>query len=289
MRGFLMFAYNNDTLDYLSLAAANALLIKKTMPGSKVAVVTEEGTYNWFQDFRDNIGDRAFDHVIFQNPGETKQTRRHQDTQYWSKELLWINENRASAYDLTPFEETILLDADYLIQDKSLSLAWGSEESFMINHKAVRLDGSPMHSDEVRLSDTSILMYWATCVYFKKDQTSKILFDLVEHVKDNFHEYQALYGFPGNIFRNDYAFSIALHIMHDWKEGTVPSLPSPYILSSFDCDELIDFGDGLRVLVNDQKERHKFELRSVKGVNLHVMNKFSLGRNIDKIISVCDA
>jgi hypothetical protein len=82
-------------------------------------------------------------------------------------------------------------------------------------------------------------------------------------------------------FRNDFAYSIAIHMINGFQKGVWPySLP----------DKLYHITD--RDLVNSfNKEVWNFSLAmnnnqympmSVKGINIHIMNKFALDKIIDK-------
>lgn len=293
-RGFLIFANNNPQVDYGLVAICNALMIKSNLKENHVTFVTDEYTLGWLKESRgEEILNRAFDNIIVQTWDEVhgqKATteRRFHDTLSTTHTLPWYNHSRPDAYALSPYEETILIDCDYLVADKTLDLAWGSHEDIMINRDALTL-GHELPADQERMLDPfTIKMYWATCVYFRKSPTAKLLFDLVAHVRENYEFYQIVYGFKGTLYRNDFAFSIALHMLNGFGLDSVASLPSPVLLTSFDCDELYDVPAKNEFIfyVNDSKDRWKFTLSRVKGVNVHVMNKFSIIRHASKFLEI---
>lgn len=288
-RGFLMYAHNNEEVDYGLIALCNALMIKTNMRENAVALVTDNGTKSWLiEQFGEEFISRAFDHIIMAGKSAGKEKRAYQDTASTSKKLSWYNGSRSSAYDVSPFDETILIDADYLICDNTLDHVWGTDTDLMMNRTATSLNFAPLDERETHLNSFGIPMYWATCVYFRKSEFAKMFFDVVAHVKTNIQYYQFLYRFPGRLFRNDYVFSIAAHTLGGWTHGGVENLPVPYLLTSFDRDELHDVvGKNKFVfLVNDAEQSWKFNLARVDNLNVHIMNKFSIVRNAKKIISL---
>ena len=46
-KGFLMFAHNNDEIDYLKLAVVNAYLIKDNCDVHDITVVTNQASYDY--------------------------------------------------------------------------------------------------------------------------------------------------------------------------------------------------------------------------------------------------
>jgi hypothetical protein len=140
----------------------------------------------------------------------------------------------------------------------------------------------------VRLDSMGIPMYWATMVYFQKTPRAKMLFDLVSHVKAQYAYYQYVYEFPGKLYRNDYAFSIAIHMMNGFlTNNEVKSFPCGKILSSFDTDELIAVKENeLTFLVQDSAQDWRFFANNVKGITVHAMNKYALLRHAQTIIDI---
>lgn len=271
-KGVLIFANNNGAINYFEIAMLNASLISKHMK-VPVSVVTDTGTDDYHRTIYGDLVDKLFDKIIHCD-AEENQSRTFRNTQYWSVEAPWKNTTRPRAYDLSPYDETIMIDADYLIGSDELNLLWGGEEDYIISKNAKLLNGDDLNLSDKRLSPTGIDMYWATMVYWKKGKGAKILFDLVDHVREHYVEYQGIYNFPGKIYRNDYAFSIAIHILNGWTSHD--NSIAPTILSSFDGDECIEIGDGFRMLVNDTEATYLYYPVGVRGINLHIMNKLSL-------------
>jgi hypothetical protein len=294
-RGIVLFGINTERVDYIQLAVMCAGFIKKNMPGTQICLLTDQNSIDYHNG--KNMWQLCdyFAHVklVPQEKEKFENLRAYRDTQYYSFTTKFKNENRASVYDLSPFDETLLIDSDYLICNDVLSSVWGSAEQVMINNQAVGLMHNQMHDNEIWLNAYGIRMYWATAVYFKKSDKAKLLFDLVEHIKDNWVYYKLTYDFPGNLFRNDFAFSIAIHILSGFIDqgNFVAPLPDDTILTATDRDQFykIKSAKELVFFANDAKETWKFYASKTKALNVHCMNKLSLLNNTDKIMEALNA
>lgn len=290
-RGFLIYAHNNEEIDYGKLAVCCALMIKANLKENNTCLVTDQGTLGWLrQNLGEELVNQAFNHIkvtdwSFQNSATQ---RKFYDTLSTGRQLTWYNGSRSSAYEMSPYDETIVLDSDVLVQDQMFDQVWGNAEEVLINRDALTLMHQPPKPNERRLESSSLIMYWATMIYFKKSEKAKILFDLVDQIKEKYSYYQHIYEFPGALYRNDYAFSIAIHMMSGFMESDeFPPFPNPKILSSFDVDELLDVSKNeLKFLVSSDDNDWSFEATTVRGITTHVMNKYSIIRNSDKIIEI---
>jgi hypothetical protein len=289
-RGFLIFAHNNEQLDYGLIALINALMIKRNLVENAVALVSDRGTVDWLRRNHPDLFDRAFDHVIMLDYDRVHTTnkRRFNDTPHANHQLSWRNGTRSDAYSLTPFEETILIDADCLVQDRSLDLVWDLGVDIAMNHKAKSLEHKLPHVAEQFLSPFSIPLYWATCMYFRKSETAADFFTLVENVKTNYTFNRLVFGFPGALYRNDYAFSIAAHLMSGQVgQNIIDALPCETLLTSFDRDDIHEVSHNEIVfLVNDPEQDWRFRLSRVSGLNVHIMNKFAIVRHAETFLSL---
>ena len=84
-----------------------------------------------------------------------------------------------------------------------------------------------------------------------------------------------------SVFRNDFAFSIAIHIMNGSTSGNfVKEFPGK-LLYSTDRDELVTiYDDGVLVLVEKTNNVGTQTPLRIVNTNIHLMNKFSLDRAI---------
>jgi len=101
----------------------------------------------------------------------------------------------------------------------------------------------------------------------------------VDHVRDNWDYYKLVYQFASHMYRNDHAFSIALHIMNGYTgehwQGRMPGR----MVFALDKDVLVGMDDsGFRILLEKQNRQGEYTLMKTKDVSVHLMNKFSLHR-----------
>ena len=261
--GVLLFAHNSPHIDYVKQAVFCAKKIKEHLK-LQVALVTDSQKYlERAFPFHNNY----IDHVI-SNHHKTDQHRK-----FWNgstyKTLPWNNFTRCNSYDLTPFQKTLVLDTDFLVGN-NLLLKCFEDNHFKINKKFIDLN--PHRNDDTldRVSETTIDMSWATVFYFCKNKFGSTFFELVKHIQDNWNYYRLCYSIQENNFRNDFAFSIALHIMGNPQK----ELPCNLYLTT-DKD----------LLLSIEKDRYKMLLEndtmcSVNNTNLHIMNKFTLNDKI---------
>lgn len=286
-KGFLIHAYNNMEIDYGSMALCAASLIKKNLKENHVTVVTSRDTLRWIEkNHTSEAINFAFDNIIVISKDEDVFNRKFYDTRYASKIQPYYNTARVSSYDLSPYEETILLDADYLVLDNSLDSVWGSVEELLMN-KSVRdlTHKTDLRGFDSRFNSMSIPLYWATLLYFKKTNKAKTFFELTKFIKDNYDYYKHLYQFASSgYYRNDYAMSIAVHMINgQFENDSVKSFPCPTITIATEYDDMIDFKNGIAYFISEQ-EQGKFLLHKVMS-NIHVMNKWSITRTSDRILT----
>ncbi len=278
-KGILIFAHNNEGIDYVKLACATALMIRKNMDVDGITLVTDDTSLNYSLTDHESVAKYFFDEiVVYENKKFTK--RNYRDHIKSDKILTFYNGDRCQAWDITKYDETIIIDADYLIQDNILNNCWGSENSFMVN-KNITTVNTLFPMQQPRINFQGIEQYWATVVYFKKDQEAKLIFDAWKLVKENHPYYKSLYDIPGKIFRNDFALSVALHITEN---SNIPSLPESSLLSSYDEDDIIEVGLNKIILATRDNDRADFMPVKIQDRNVHVMNKFALTNHVEKIM-----
>jgi len=217
-----------------------------------------------------------------------KNSRNFFDTSYNSKSLLFYNCNHWAAYELSPYDETLFIDVDYLIMSKSLSNCWGSNNEVMINHSILSpLDIRAPYSKAI--DDMGIRLYWATVIYFRKSPLAEHLFTLVKHVQENYSYYRDLFYFANGMFRNDNAFSIAVHMLNGFseEEPAIHELPINGLMMSWDTDDIYDI-NGINdiTLYAEKTEKGNYILVRIKDMDVHIMNKWAINRVSDKLISL---
>ena len=137
-----------------------------------------------------------------------------------------------------------------------------------------------------RLYDMGITMYWATVVYFRKTEYVESFFNCVKHVRNNPQYYKDLYRWQGTLYRNDYSFSIAAHMMSGFADKGISQLPTT-LYKSFDTDDIHKVIDNQTIIMYLEKPRAPgdFILTKWQGLDLHVMNKWAINRFTEEFLN----
>lgn len=284
--GYLIHAYNNEEIDYGTMSVCAALLIKKTLKINNVCLITSEDTLSWItKQHGESLIDSAFDTIKIIDINREVENRTYFDTKYHSKIQPYYNTNRSDTYELSPYDETILLDADYLVLDNSLDLVWGNNEEILVNRTVRDLKHNiSIGGFDERFNELSIPLYWATVMYFKKTPIIESIFHLMQFIKENYYYYQQLYRFSSSgYFRNDYALSIALHMISGQLETeVVKNFPISQLVVATEYDDMVNFNNGSAFFIHESLDG-SFSLHKVL-TNIHVMNKWSIRRQAERII-----
>ena len=138
-KGFLMFAHNNDEIDYLKLATVNAYLIKENCNIHDITVVTNQASYDYTtSQIGEEFVNNAISNIVFVEKDKHfkyANQRLFKDTSHTLKPLPFYNLDRCNAYDISPYDETIMIDADYLILSNALNSCWEHNNELMMNWK----------------------------------------------------------------------------------------------------------------------------------------------------------
>ena len=288
-RGVIMFAHNNTEIDYFRLAVVNALLVQKNLGIKNVTVVTDPHS---LKQGEKTLGKRlikkAINNIIViekDKKFKALNQRLYKDTSHTTKYLPFYNVNRCDAYHLSPYDETLLIDVDYLILSDTLNHCWGHNNELMMNWKYQDIMYERKDPSLARLNDMGITMYWATVVYFRKTEYVESFFNIVSHVKNNPQFYKDLYQWQGTLYRNDYSFSIAAHMMSGFVDKGIPQLPTT-LYKSFDTDDIHSAIDENTIVMYLEKPRSPgdFMLTKWQGIDLHIMNKWAINRVSDNLL-----
>ena len=278
-KGVLVYARNNSQVDYIKQAYYLALQIKKYM-NLPTSVATDSVDYlkTAFPDY-----ETVFDNIIELEWTTNYTHKRYQDGTLSGRQLEFKNDSRTLSYDITPYEETLLLDTDYIVVNDVLLKAFEQNQDFLIYKTGYDLANFRDYSEFDYISDTSVDFYWATCVFFRKTETNKIFFDLLQHIQENWPHYNSIFQINSSVYRNDHAFSIAIHIMNGYQQGDFAGKMPGKLFYTTDRDIVVDV-DNKSFLILVEKEKYLGEYTPIrfKDHNLHIMNKFSLNRMIDK-------
>ena len=275
-KGVLIFAQNNSEIDYAKISLYTAMRVKEFL---QVPVTLVTDSKDWLLDSQPTAAD-VFDRIISID-SDTTQTKKFYDGTLASKTLTWKNLNRADCYDLSPYNETLVIDSDYIISSNNLSAVWSSPKNFLIYRDSFDLAQWRDDSSFRYLNQLSIPFYWATAFYFKKTQDTESFFNLVKYIKQNWSYYRALYNIDSTVFRNDFAFSIALNMMGEEFFGKLPGKMN-YIL---DRDVLVKIKENsFQFLVEKKNYSGEYVATKTTGLDMHIMNKYSLVRCINEVL-----
>jgi hypothetical protein len=280
-KGVLVFARNNVKVDYIKQAYFLAKRVRKYLD-IPTSIVTDSVQYllSEYSDAR-----KVFDKII---PVDTSINENHGTRKYWDGSLVnnrleFKNNSRPYAYDLSPYEETLLLDTDIIICNNIYKQCFSQAQNFLIYKRAVDLSGIDRGQEFERISDSSADFYWATAVFFRKTPENKIFFDLTKHVMENWQHYKNVFQMDLPYYRNDHCFSVAIHIMNGYQQADFANPMPGTLYYTTDKSLLWDIdNDNLFFLLEKHKYAGEYVPLKIKNANVHVMNKFSLNRCIDE-------
>jgi|TARA_B110000858_G_scaffold198434_1_gene264940 hypothetical protein len=276
-KGAFLIARNNAHVDYVKQAVFLAKRIKKYL-GLPTTILTDSVDY-----LKSTYDETVFDNIIPLSYNQTQNERVYFDGALHQRQTTFNNRSRCQVYDLTPYDETLLLDTDYIISNSLLTSCFDSQDDFLIYKESTDIAQVRNEQEFMYISDTSVPFYWATCVFFRKTPVNNIYFDLLQHVEEEWDHYRRVYQITSSLFRNDFAFSIAIHIMNGFNAGTfAKSMPGKmmYITDRDILENLKD--DHMTFLVEKKDYLGEYTALKTKGQTIHVMNKFSLNRMIDR-------
>lgn len=198
-QGFLTIAQNGSA-DYLSMAYVQAMSIKLTMPGSKYAVVVDNATDALLTEEHRQV----FDYVI----------KLDED---YAKDQRWKLGNEWQVFWLTPFKETIKLEADILIP-RSISHWWNT---FRLRDVVLSL-GCRNYKDELSNSkkyrelfvDNYLPDVYNGLMYFRYSQTAANYFSVAREIFLNWGEVaKELTKVSDEMATTDVAYALACKII----------------------------------------------------------------------------
>ena len=193
-RGAILFAFNTEKFNYYEMAEYAAKRINHFL-NLPVTIVTDEDSYPKDTDY-------VWDNVIKIVPDKN-------NTRVWG---TWINKGRWQAYEFTPYDETLLLDVDYVVNSSTLLKIFDFYDDFSC-HNTIDFLMQP-NSDQEKISHYGYDSLWATVVAFKKTNKVSQIFECMKMVQNNYEFYMNLHSFNTGIYRNDYALTIALKIVN---------------------------------------------------------------------------
>jgi hypothetical protein len=240
--GAVIFARNNEHIDYVAMARWSAKNIERHL-GIPTHIITDSAQSDNTRHFTD-VGT-----------------------------VTWHNLNRTDAYYLSPWDRTLVLDADYVVATDQLRSVLDCNEDFLAHRWAYDVTGCNTFEGLNWFGDVRMPMWWATVMVFNKSKSAQLIFEAMAMIRDHWTHYRNIYKNSVATYRNDHALSIALGVVngHTLNHASIPwqlaSLTPDRALTQLDQDRYrVDF-------VNTEGQSRWIELRQ----DFHAMGKRQLG------------
>lgn len=259
-KGILVHAFNNEQVDYVKQAIFLAKRARKHL-NLPVSIVTD-------CDVPD-----VFDKVI--KITKDGYTQKVYNNGHQAQQLTFKNNSRVISYDVTPYDQTLMLDTDIIICDDTFKQCFAQQKDLLLYKDAYDLAQTRDYREFSKISETSVDFYWATCVYFTKCKSNSIFFELLKHIEENWQHYRMAYQILSQTYRNDFAFSIAIHIMNNHSTGYFANPMPGKLFYTTDKDILLNINENELTFLLESKNNKYFPMKT-KDITVHSMNKFSL-------------
>jgi hypothetical protein len=230
-RGVLLFAFNTEQTNYVEIAKRSSRLIAHSL-GLPVTIISDDDITNTLTNTK---------------PG---------------KGISWRNGDRYRAYELSPYDETLLIDSDYLMLDQNLLKLFKQDFDYRIMTHNYSQSGSWPD----RMGPYGLPYQWATAILFRKTNKTKMLFELVGRIQRNYNYYCNLYQINYSSFRNDYAFTIADNILNGYDQTLDQGIPWPMLTFT----EIVK---SMTVKNNMIAIKEKDRAYIIPRQNIHIMDK----------------
>ena len=253
-QGVLMFAFDSGDLRYTDIALWSAGRIQRHL-GLPVTLVTD----------RSFDSDCGLDRVV---TCESPQLNGVKD------QAPWKNLDRYRANQITPYQQTLLLDVDYVVCSNQLLTAFDCSEPVVSMRYAYDATARRDYQDLNWFGKARMPSAWATVVYWQKSATADLVFDMMSMIQQNWTHYKNIYGIADRRFRNDYALAIASNTVMG-HTGHWPSLPWNMAMVESDC-KLSQIDDDV-FEIHYQDQQSKLRKLVLDSVDFHALDKRQLG------------
>lgn len=192
------------------------------------------------------------------------------------QQTRWYNSGRCRVWDLSPYDTTIMIDADYWLHSDRLKTLMHSDQDFQCHLRALEIP-RPGVVAEKTFGNLHQPMAWATVVKFRRTRFSQDVFECWNMIEQNYGHYAQLFNFSPSPFRNDYALSLALLMCNGHVMPNQVDIPWPLI--NVLPEARIDNEQGIWKIswqALQDREMRNFRI-AVKDQDLHLMGKSQLG------------
>ena len=257
-KGVILFAFNSPKFNYYDMAVSTAKRINHFLD-LPVSIITD------ITSIPKNIT-YTFDKTIL----ITADTSNKRD---WG---TWINKGRYRAFELSPYDETLLIDTDYLVNSTKLLKTFDLPTDFCCHEDTHFLMYNTPQIE--MLNPYGFKTLWATVVRFNKTKRAEQIFNSMGMVQRNYEHYSNLHGFVPSPYRNDYAITLATRIANG---NTLPVEDLiPWNLTHIGKNTMVyknndDVFNTEYTVMFDNWQRGKIRKEYIitKDMDFHVMNK----------------
>lgn len=270
-RGFLVLAQNSDT-DYLRQAYALALSIKATQPNiNNISLVTNDNIPEEYRSVFDKIVPIPFgDHA---------------------ENSTWKVENRWKLYHASPYDQTIVFDADVLVLE-NIENVWQfvNDRPLLFSSYVKDYKNRVITSTTYRkvFVENSLPDLYSGMFYFKKCDTALEFFKLVEFITYNWQRiyHEVTPKSTQKFFSMDVTFAIASKILGIDDENILANSPFTFthmkpalqgwdpIPESYLSQVMVSFNSKKELFINNIRQ---------SGVFHYVEDKFLTDQIIEKL------
>jgi len=264
-RGALIYAFNNSSIDYWKQAVWCGDRVNRFLD-IPVTIVTDLSS----------IDGRSTDHNIVISQAESGGSRVY-NLESNAQGAVWFNGNRYQSHDLTPYDETLVIDSDYVICSDRLGTLFDNGLDVAVIKDVYDITNRNSFQNYLTVNNSKVGLhhYWATVMFFKKSTMSRDFFNLMTMVRQNYYHYGNLYRFPSSPYRNDFAVSIAITTLSGHLPYAVKSIPWPMANAGSDVD-IVEVDTDQFDLIYQCYQSKKPKRIQITGMDFHFMNKKSL-------------
>jgi hypothetical protein len=241
-RGIVAFAINTATTDYESIADQTIKLAAQVLDLPYTIITEDHMAYMNWHNYRHDVD--------------------------LGRPVEWKNFGRNLAYELSPYKETLVIDADYVVLDPNLLRIFDTAWDYLLQRTARSLNDEYVPNV---MGVYSLPYVWATAFAFRKTPKSQLFFDLVQRIEANYHYYKELFNVESRSYRNDYAFAMADIIINGFSVSN-NSIPGPML-------NILQPIESMAVQNNQVVIKDRQTAYIVPRMNMHVMSKAYLQSN----------
>lgn len=184
----------------------------------------------------------------------------------------WKNLGRDTAYELSPFDKTLLVDVDYILQSPAAIDLLDADLPLVCAHWHHCFD-QDFILDNPTIGAHGIAMLWATLLWFDKSPASEVIFKRWKEVLRFLKWRQEYYKFYSSLIRNDYALSIAVHELEQETLKKIAKAPySQMVIPPWCTYKMIDND----IVVTSTTTDRPAQIVNLSGVDFHALNKSNL-------------